>query len=366
MQNILLIGAGAIAEYHRQGLETYFGSGNYHLSVADQNPSALTTFCEKALSATRFSSSAEILGQPCGNNDIVIIATPPFTHHALVMEALRSGRHVLCEKPFALDVEQAEEMLAEADRLGLMLGDCSIRFLGWQVSRHIRETIESGQLGDIYQVRWQNRQQRSRFAIDAQPGAYWALNKKQNGGGCLMDWGPYDFLLLNEILNPVEVEIVSAWIRQPEAGPELPANVVFDVEEAVGACLRYQSANGQIYHVVFERTACTHGEEFSIAAIEGTKGALRWDGYMFGDEAHAHHSFDNGGKLETNTQKFQAINEVANWIPKPIQWFSERVNGHSVGLQHSDILFNFRCLRGIYQCAAEGQPVVIRRKNSAQ
>src|SRR5271165_4149680 len=52
--------------------------------------------------------------------DLVYIATPPFLHHPQAMAALRAGKHVICEKPLAMSVAQADEMIAEAhqrDRL---------------------------------------------------------------------------------------------------------------------------------------------------------------------------------------------------------------------------------------------------------
>ena len=52
--------------------------------------------------------------------DAVVIATPPATHHDLVMQALAAGKHVLCEKPFSLDLGQAQQMLAAADESGLV------------------------------------------------------------------------------------------------------------------------------------------------------------------------------------------------------------------------------------------------------
>ena len=53
--------------------------------------------------------------------DLVYIATPPFLHHPQAMEALRAGKHVICEKPLAMTVAQADEMIAEAHRRDRLL-----------------------------------------------------------------------------------------------------------------------------------------------------------------------------------------------------------------------------------------------------
>lgn len=52
--------------------------------------------------------------------DAVTIATPPHSHAALVLEAVRAGRHVVCEKPFARDASEAREMLAAAEAAGVV------------------------------------------------------------------------------------------------------------------------------------------------------------------------------------------------------------------------------------------------------
>ena len=52
--------------------------------------------------------------------DAVSIATPPHTHHRLVLDAVAAGKHVVCEKPFALDAREAREMAAAADRAGVV------------------------------------------------------------------------------------------------------------------------------------------------------------------------------------------------------------------------------------------------------
>ena len=59
-------------------------------------------------------------GGPRGPRDrhLVYIATPPFLHHPQAMKALQTGKHVICEKPLALDVRQADEMIALAEEKG--------------------------------------------------------------------------------------------------------------------------------------------------------------------------------------------------------------------------------------------------------
>jgi predicted dehydrogenase len=55
------------------------------------------------------------------NLDLVYIATPPFLHHAQAMQALRAGKHVLVEKPTALNLAQADELLTAVRERGLLV-----------------------------------------------------------------------------------------------------------------------------------------------------------------------------------------------------------------------------------------------------
>ncbi|MEX2446765.1 MAG: Gfo/Idh/MocA family oxidoreductase [Dehalococcoidia bacterium] len=78
--------------------------------------------------------------------DAVAVATPPSAHLEIVSAALRAGKHVLCEKPFALDAAQAEQMraLAEASGLTAMVAH-EFRFAPQRA--HIKQLLEEGYIG---------------------------------------------------------------------------------------------------------------------------------------------------------------------------------------------------------------------------
>lgn len=81
--------------------------------------------------------------------DAVAIATPARSHYPLARDALRSGKHVLVEKPLTLDSQHARELilLAEANRRVLMVGHV---FQYNPAVRYIKQMIDKGELGDIY------------------------------------------------------------------------------------------------------------------------------------------------------------------------------------------------------------------------
>ena len=80
--------------------------------------------------------------------DVLSVATPPFEHYGPVLAALGRGLHVLCEKPFALNVEQAQEMLAASREAGTV---CALAHeFRYLPSRNaIRELVTNGHLGPL-------------------------------------------------------------------------------------------------------------------------------------------------------------------------------------------------------------------------
>lgn len=83
--------------------------------------------------------------------DVVAVASPPFDHHPSVLAALAAGKHVLCEKPLALNLAEAEEMVDAAKRAGTV---CAVAFEFRYVSavRAIRELIENGHTGALREI----------------------------------------------------------------------------------------------------------------------------------------------------------------------------------------------------------------------
>ncbi len=83
--------------------------------------------------------------------DVVAVASPPFDHHRSVLAALRAGKHVLCEKPFALTLAQAEEMVAAGERAGTA---CALAFEFRYVPAiiAIKELIDNGHLGALREL----------------------------------------------------------------------------------------------------------------------------------------------------------------------------------------------------------------------
>lgn len=360
-QRIYLIGAGRIARTHADAIHTLPDAELVSLSVTDTNPRVLADFSVHYPQARTFDNAQTMLAEPAQDNDIVIVAAPPFAHYELTCAALATGRHVLCEKPLAMDRAQARQMLATAQAHKRFLGCCSVRFLHWPPAEQARRLLNEGALGEIYHVHFISREQRNRPGIEYQPGTHWFLDASKSGGGTLMDRAPYEFTVLNDLFQPERVDVLAAWTANPMTALHLAPEAVFDVEQQAGAMLRYTLAGGKTFMLSYERASCSHSDEQSLIEIEGLQGTLRWNWPMPRAYLTLTHSYDRAGRIESKTVSFPRPEpDVMKLGEKPLSYFYRRMLGEpSSAVVDEQALFNFSCVRGIYDCAQSGQPQTI-------
>ena len=364
-QRVYLIGAGKIAHSHADALRLLPDPSQVILSVTDPNPQALARFRSHYPQARIFETVQAMLAEEAQDSDIVVVATPPFAHYELTCMALATGRHVLCEKPLAMDRTQARQMLALAKEQNRLLGCCSVRFLHLPPAEEARRLLNQQALGEIYRVHFISREQRNRPGVEFQTESSWFLDAARSGGGTLMDRAPYEFTMLNDLFHPERVEVLGAWMANPKTALHLPAETIFDVEQQAGAMLRYHLRDGKTFMLTYERASCSHSEPQSIIEIEGVEGALRWIWPMHMPHIlmTLTHNYDNDGMIESKTVPFPSPAPDAVKIgEKPLFYFYQRVTGQpSAAVVNEQALFNFSCIRGIYECARSGQPQTIVR-----
>ncbi len=115
--------------------------------------------------------------------DAVLVCTPPSTHYPISVAAMRNGKHVLCEKPLALDSEEAQEMVALSARKTVVL-KCGFNHRYHPSLREIKRLITNDELGKIYYLT-------ASYGMEARSGYEneWKANPKFVSGGELMDHG---------------------------------------------------------------------------------------------------------------------------------------------------------------------------------
>jgi predicted dehydrogenase len=145
--------------------------------------------------------------------DLVSVTTPPHLHRAGVLAALDAGKHVLCEKPFALDAGQAREMLERAQARGV-LHLVNFEFRRLPARQEVHRLIAAGYLGELRHVTLSTA---SHFLTltDGRGGAWWFT--REAGGGWLGAACSHDIDTLRFLFGEI-VEVAAqldTFIRTP-------------------------------------------------------------------------------------------------------------------------------------------------------
>jgi predicted dehydrogenase len=214
---------------------------------------------------------AEIMGDP--EVDAVVVTTPPGSHAELALAALRAGKHLLLEKPFAPTRAEAAAVVEEAARRpGQVALEASCRHARLQPKfPFVKALVDSGRLGRIYHLHHLCLSPGT--FLDWNPRGHWALSRAEAGGGPVFDWGEYDLSFLLGVLGDApELRAVAAF---QQGGLR---SVSGDVEQHAAAFLTFDGG----LTCGYERGAGVHGEARLETRIHGTRGALRL-GYVSWD-----------------------------------------------------------------------------------
>ena len=175
-----IIGSGGIAQScHMPGYASIPDKCEI-IAVCDADPEVAKTAAEKFGVGKVLSDYHELLAMP--EVDAVSIATPNAFHKQPTIDALRAGKHVLCEKPMAMNGAEAREMMAAEKESGKLLQIALQWRFGGPV-RFMKDFIDKGHMGDIYYARAMALRRRG------VPGWGVFIDKEKQGGGPLIDIG---------------------------------------------------------------------------------------------------------------------------------------------------------------------------------
>ena len=128
--------------------------------------------------------------------DVVAVASPPFDHHRSVLAALAAGKHVLCEKPFALDVAQAEEMVAALARAGTV-GALAFEFRYVPAVLALKELIDNEHMGALREIEVARLSSDLLERATDRPRGWWF--ERERGGGVANSVMPHFFDLATHL-----------------------------------------------------------------------------------------------------------------------------------------------------------------------
>jgi predicted dehydrogenase len=180
--------------------------------------------------------------------DAVYISLPNHLHAEWSIKALRAGKHVLCEKPLAISVEEVDRMAAASRESGCYLAE-AFMYRHYPQMKLVGEWVRSGRLGEIQVV-----QSAFHFSIRSDGDVRLVPGY---GGGCMWDVGVYPMSLSQYVMGQ-PAAWVSATQRLGDSG----------VDESFAGVLRYPSGGLAVISASFRTPYCTFAE------INGTEGRL--------------------------------------------------------------------------------------------
>ena len=155
--------------------------------------------------------------------DAVEILLPHHLHRTAAVEAARAKKHVCLQKPMALNLAEADQIIEEAKRERVILKVFE-NFVFYPPVQRAKALIEAGEIGDPLTIRIKSNSATSPNAWEVPLSAWaWRFNRAENGGGPLVfDDGHHKFALAWHFMG--QAEEVHAWI----GATELPEGVVLD------------------------------------------------------------------------------------------------------------------------------------------
>lgn len=207
--------------------------------------------------------------------DVVSVASPPFDHHRSVMAALRAGKHVLCEKPFALGVAEAEEMVAEAQRAGTACA-LAFEFRYIPATRALLELIENRHLGALREIEVARM---SRLLLERASIRRGWFFEAERGGGVANGFIPHYFDLANQLAG--RTPRATHGLLRTANRQRTDKDGTFEATASDGAFAYVDYGDGVVARVAIDATTvvesltiAVHGETRSAVANGAEWGAL--------------------------------------------------------------------------------------------
>lgn len=219
------------------------------IAVASRSMERSRAFAARHRIPHAFEGYEALLASP--EVDVVYVAAPHAQHRPLALAAIAAGKHVLIEKPMALDAEEAEEIAAAAKGAGVFAMEAMwTRYL--PQSDLVARLLADGVVGDVRTVtadlgwRWEYAPGDARF-------------DPMIGGGVMIDAGVYPLWFAHSILGPID--------RIHAIGSVAPTSAEIE------AIISLRSAAGATASLTASATTTTPG----LAAVYGTSGSILFD-----------------------------------------------------------------------------------------
>lgn len=347
---VAVIGVGNISSTH---IEAYLKNPECELyAFCDINEDTLREKGEKYGVKRLYTDCKEMLGS-LPELDAVSVCTWNNAHAPCTIAALEAGKHVFCEKPMAMNAEEAEKMRLAAEKAGKLLGMGFVRRFGDDADLAC-DLVKNGQMGEVYYAK------ANYIRRNGNPGG-WFSDKSRSGGGPLIDLGVHVIDLVRYIAgNPRPVSVYGATFAKLDrsdikdkrgyvvTGSDLKKDVN-NVEDLAVAMIRFE--NGCVLTVETSYSLNTDNDTGRIEVF-GTKGGIVINpnlSYYTVMEGHlANVEFPN----PTAFNGSEYAREIDNFI-------AAILHGEKLRASADDGIQLMRILDAIYESAATGHEVTL-------
>lgn len=239
--NWATLGCGVIANQLAQAMEK---EGRTLYGIANRTYQKAVDFAEKYNVSRVYESMEELYTDK--NVDIIYISTPHNTHIQFLREALKHGKHVICEKSITLNSEELEEAKKLAEENHVVLGE-AMTIYHMPLYKKLQELMRSGELGELRMVQMNF-------------GSYKEYDMKNRffnpdlAGGALLDIGVYALSFIRWFMSEKPDQVVSQVKFAPSGVDELAGILLMNpVGEMATAALSLHTKQPKRGMVVFEK-----------------------------------------------------------------------------------------------------------------
>ena len=345
-----IIGCGTIGSTHA---DSYAKVDTVEVvALCDILPDRLAEKSKRHGIAKTYENYHDLLADP--EIEAVSVCTPNDMHAPIAIDALKAGKHVMLEKPMTLNADLARQIVAARDASGktLQLG------MVWRQhsdAKAIKEVIDSGRLGEIYQVRIKLIRRRGIPGLGG-----WFTTKERSGGGGLIDIAVHFLDLAMYLTNYWEPTRVSAktytkfgspmedyhYINMWAGPPDY--NGVFNVDDYAAGFVRFGKKATMSFEVAW---ACNAEDEVSVEFL-GDKGGIK---FCPGKPAVIRTELD--GKMADITLNYAKDDEQ---FPRQLAMFADAVRGKgTVPATGEQGIMMMRLLDAIYKSSELDQEVEV-------
>ncbi len=268
--------------------------------------------------------------------DLISIATPNYLHKDIAIEAARNGKHILCEKPLANNLEETREMLNAVEKAHVK-HCCGYTYRFTPSLALARQLVQEGRIGRIYHVFVRYAQD---WITNPNFGMVWRFDKKIAGSGPLGDLSAHSIdatrFVTGLIFNEVSGNLQTLIKERPMDGnnPKGPKGKV-TVDDVAQFLVNFEGGATGCY----ESTRLATGRKnYNTIEVNGEKGSIFWN---FEDQNYLMF-YDN--ELSPKEAGFRKINVTHDVHPYKGGWWPQ---GHGIGYADSFVIEVIEFIRSI-------------------